>query len=224
MNRSTTDGVQQPTVAAFDVDGTLTVRDCVVPFLRRVGGVAGIARALSRRPVESLRGGIRRDRDRIKEVVVGGVFRGRQVDQIETLGTDFADRVFRTWMRPDVVRRLRWHQGQNHRVVLVSASLGCYLRRLGELLDADGVLCTEAAATDGVYTGRLVGANCRGEEKVKRLDTWLADRSLADANLWAYGDSAGDQAMLARATVGEYVKGTTVSEVPLVGASTNGLP
>ena len=27
-----------PDVAAFDVDGTLTVRDCVGPFLLRVGG------------------------------------------------------------------------------------------------------------------------------------------------------------------------------------------
>ena len=31
-------------VAAFDVDGTLTTRDCVVPFLRRVAGTAGLRR------------------------------------------------------------------------------------------------------------------------------------------------------------------------------------
>ena len=29
-------------VAAFDVDGTVTTRDCVVPFLRRVGGDRGV--------------------------------------------------------------------------------------------------------------------------------------------------------------------------------------
>ena len=31
---------EQPVVAAFDVDGTLTTRDCVVPFLRHVAGTA----------------------------------------------------------------------------------------------------------------------------------------------------------------------------------------
>jgi len=107
------------------------------------------------------------------------------------------------------------YECSRRRVVLVSASLGCYLRRLGELLDADAVLCTEAAAVDGIYTGQLVGQNCRAEEKVKRLDRWLADRSLVDATVWAYGDSAGDRQLLARAAIGEYVKGTTLTSTPL---------
>ena len=34
-------------VAAFDVDGTLTTRDCVVPFLRLVGGTARLAARLA---------------------------------------------------------------------------------------------------------------------------------------------------------------------------------
>ena len=33
-------------VAAFDVDGTITRRDCVVPFLRRVAGTATLGRRL----------------------------------------------------------------------------------------------------------------------------------------------------------------------------------
>ena len=36
--------IPRPVVAAFDVDGTLTTRDCVVPFLYRAGGLrAGLA-------------------------------------------------------------------------------------------------------------------------------------------------------------------------------------
>ena len=34
-------GASRPVVAAFDVDGTLTVRDCVRPFLERLGGRSG---------------------------------------------------------------------------------------------------------------------------------------------------------------------------------------
>ena len=38
----------RPVVAAFDVDGTLTTRDCVVPFLVAVAGPTGLALALGR--------------------------------------------------------------------------------------------------------------------------------------------------------------------------------
>ena len=39
----------RPVVAAFDVDGTLTTRDCVLPFLVAVAGPTGLALALARR-------------------------------------------------------------------------------------------------------------------------------------------------------------------------------
>ena len=35
------------TVAAFDVDNTLTVRDCVMPFMRRVAGVNVLLRTVA---------------------------------------------------------------------------------------------------------------------------------------------------------------------------------
>ena len=90
------DGEQEPqreVVAAFDVDGTLTVRDCVRPFLVRVGGWHSVAASLLRKPVASAGAAVRRDRDRFKELVVGGVLRGRKVQQIEELGEEFAEQV-----------------------------------------------------------------------------------------------------------------------------------
>ncbi|MCB1149091.1 MAG: HAD-IB family hydrolase, partial [Chlamydiia bacterium] len=49
----------------------------------------------------------------------------------------------------------------------------------------------------GVLTGKLLGANCRGPEKVRRiLETFGPKESYL---LYAYGDSAGDREMLALA-------------------------
>ena len=42
-DRAAPDDLGRPIVAAFDVDGTVTVRDCVVPFLRQVGGTVPMA-------------------------------------------------------------------------------------------------------------------------------------------------------------------------------------
>lgn len=201
-------------VVAFDVDGTLTVRDCVRPFLLRVGGWPGVSSAILGRPLASLAAAARRDRDRLKELIVGGVLRGRNVAQVEALGEVFAEQVHDGWLRSDMVARLRWHQRAGHCVLLVSASLGPYLRPLGRRLGVDDVLCAEPRRDGDEFTDGLAGANCRAAEKVRRLDAWLSERNLHDATVWAYGDSAGDRELLARADHSLLVTRTVVSAVP----------
>lgn len=202
-------------VAAFDVDGTLTVRDCVAPFLAEVGGRRGIVAAFARRPIASVGAAMRRDRDRFKEIFVGGVLGGRPVDGVERIGEEFAERVHATWLRDDTVARLRWHQRMGHLVVLVSASLGPYLRPLGRRLGVDDVLCAEPLRTGDRFGAGLEGENCRAAEKVRRLDAWLAARQLDDAVVWAYGDSDGDRELLARADHPMMVKGLRVTPEPI---------
>jgi phosphatidylglycerophosphatase C len=62
-------------------------------------------------------------------------------------------------------------------------------------------LCTTLERDEhGRATGRLVGTNCRGPEKVTRLREHL-QRSVGDAKveLWAYGNGSGDRELLAMA-------------------------
>jgi phosphatidylglycerophosphatase C len=114
------------------------------------------------------------------------------------------------------VARLRWHLELGHRVVLASASLEPYLLPLGRLLGVDGVVCTRLEqGPDGRLTGRLDGANCRGPEKERRVVEWLREHDLADATLWAYGDSRGDAELLARADHPVWVRGRTVETMPV---------
>jgi phosphatidylglycerophosphatase C len=118
-------------------------------------------------------------------------------------------------MRRDTVARLARHRDLGHRVVLVSASLEPYLLPLGAMLAADAVLCTRLElAPDGRLTGEIEGSNCRGPEKVRRLRQWLDENGLADAELWAYGDSSGDDELLATADHPVRVRGRTVVPNP----------
>jgi phosphatidylglycerophosphatase C len=201
-------------VAAFDVDGTLTVRDCVRPFLVEVAGWRGLAAAVARKPQVVARAAVLRDRDRFKELMVGGVLRGRAIEQVELLGERFATLVHDSWLRADTVSRLRWHQRMGHRIVLVSASLSPYLRPLGRRLGVDAVLCAEPLREGDAFADGLDGANCRAAEKVRRLEEWLAAQHIDEATIWAYGDSDGDRELLARADHPLLVKDTTVSPVP----------
>jgi phosphatidylglycerophosphatase C len=184
-----------PVVAAFDVDGTLTTRDCVVPFLRRAAG-GRLAAVLLRHPIATGSALLHRDRDRLKALACASL-RGVDADALERLGASFAQDVASGWLRDDTTARLRRHRELGHTVLLASASLDAYLLPLGELLAVDAVVCTRLErGADGRLTGRLDGANCRGVEKARRVREWLAAHGLAEADLWAYGDSPDDAPLL----------------------------
>lgn len=195
-------------IAAFDVDGTLTRRDCVVPFVRRVSGTGRLPLQLLRRTNSLVTASAARDRDAVKAEVARVAFRGRAASDVERAAQAFARHVHEHWMRADVVERLVRHRESGDTIVLVSASFDVYLRPLAELLRADGVVATRLAVDgDGILTGELDGPNCRGPEKPIRLHRWLDERGSprSAVHVTAYGDSAGDRDLLADADVAHWV-------------------
>jgi phosphatidylglycerophosphatase C len=186
--------VGRPGVAAFDFDGTLTQRDTLLPFLRRSCGNRSIARASA---IAARRA---RARDAFKVALIGELFRGWSAERLDSLGRAYVPALLAA-LRPDAKQRLEWHRRRGHAVVIVSASLGAYLRPLAENLELDGALAVELVAdASGTLTGGVVGGlNTRGPEKVARLKAWLDSRfgPGADVELWAYGDSSGDDELLA---------------------------
>ena len=193
------------TVAVFDFDGTLTRRDSVLPFLIEVCGPTRVARAvaasspwLAHAVVDDRR------RDVAKAKLLRSTLAGRSDAEVREIGRRFADKTVADRLRSDAPERIAWHRDQGHELVLVSASLTHYLDPVAERLGFHAVLASELeVGPDGRLTGELLGANVRGPEKVERLDRWLADDT--HAFVWAYGDSAGDRELLARADRGQKV-------------------
>jgi phosphatidylglycerophosphatase C len=190
------------TIAAFDFDGTLTRRDCMVPFLCRVAGSGAVVRALAAESPAMAR----RGRDGVKAGVLRRLLAGRSFTDVTSQGELFATDIMDRRLRPDTMAILRRHQEAGDRTVLVSASLRPYLDPVATALGIDHVICTELEVVDGVLTGELVGGNCRGPVKAVRLQAWLGDHSSHDGVLWAYGDSSGDDELLALATHGVRIR------------------
>jgi phosphatidylglycerophosphatase C len=111
----------------------------------------------------------------------------------------YAGLIATSWLRPDTSARLAWHRSEGHRVVLVSASYEVYVGPLAAGLGVDAAATRLVVAADGTLTGALDGPNCRGAEKLVRLRAWQAAVGAEGAELWAYGDSAGDDELLAAA-------------------------
>lgn len=193
-------------VAAFDFDGTVSRRDCLVPFLVRVGGPLRFALAMLAELPRLLGVALKRtSRDELKAAVFARVLRGRSVNEVESAGEVFAAEIVAKRLRADTLARIEEHRRREDELVLVSASLDVYLRHVGAALGFDGVCAVELEASDGVLTGVMDGGNVRGAAKVIRLERWLGE-PVGAVELWAYGDSPGDAELIAAAAHGVWVR------------------
>jgi len=198
-------------IAAFDFDGTLTRRDTLVPFLARACGTQALTRALRRvgpLAVRARTGRLDSDlhhRDASKSALLHHLFAGRHDTWLEREGERYAT-TLGSRLRPEMAEQVRWHRESGHELVLVSASLGCYLRPFAASHGFDHVIAVELEVGEhGRLTGAMAGPNVRGPEKAHRLRSWL--KGDQPELLWAYGNSRGDTELLALADVPVWVAG-----------------
>jgi HAD superfamily hydrolase (TIGR01490 family) len=131
---------------------------------------------------------------RAKEAMLRHFFANWSEERLYKVGQRFAVQVIPQLLRPEALQRVRWHQEQGHQLVVLSASLEAYLLPWGEKMGFDQVISTRLEVKSGIVSGRILGKNCYGIEKVERLKAYLGD--LSGYCLYAYGDSLGDRELL----------------------------
>ncbi|HXW32408.1 MAG TPA: HAD family hydrolase [Acidimicrobiales bacterium] len=191
-------------VAAFDFDGTLTHGGSVWPFLVALRGTWAVTRAaavvLPRLAVAAVVGG--HAVDHAKEALFRHTLAGLDAEDAASRAAAFGVAHYARRRRRDVAARVEQHRRQGHLLVVVSASPELYVGPVADALGFDAVLATRlAVGPDGRLTGHYDGCNCRGEEKLRRIRQWIDSRA-PGAELWAYGNSAGDVPLLRGADVG----------------------
>jgi phosphatidylglycerophosphatase C len=189
----------KPVVAAFDFDGTLTRRDTLFPFLLHVAGPVKFSfklmLLLSTLTGYAL-GLIRNDIAKIK--VLRCFLANMEMTTLQQYALQFATQKLPALLRSEAMQRLEWHRQQGHRCVVVSASLELYLHPWASKAGFDDIIGSHLAVLDDGHTsGELLGENCFGPEKMRRLQALLGPRE--DYTLYAYGDSRGDKELLSAA-------------------------
>jgi phosphatidylglycerophosphatase C len=184
-------------IVAFDVDGTLTWTDTFSLFLRCGFTPGGLAwQMLKRTPDFLAYAAGQLDRGGLKERLIGMNFARWDEMEFDYYAQDFAKEYIPGVLRADARRALEAHVAQGDFVVLVSASLQEYIAPLAALLGAHAGIGTRLYRRNGQITGELMGKNCRGPEKKRRLELAYGHGLRLAA---AYGDSDGDTEMLAMA-------------------------
>jgi phosphatidylglycerophosphatase C len=183
-------------VAVFDLDGTLVTRDTLLPFLVSYARSQGRWRPLLWLPLALV-------------AYLCGIWSARALKQrllVRFLGGEPEERIrahadwfCRSWvaahLHPVGLARLRAHQAEGHRTILLSASPSLYVPAVAASLGIEEVICTRVRVPDGTGRELLVGPNCKGPQKLARLQQHFGETS-APRPSFAYGDSRADLPIL----------------------------
>jgi phosphatidylglycerophosphatase C len=199
LRGTTSPALSSPCIALFDLDGTLTWRDTLMPFL---GGylIRHPSRfvRLWRVPWAMLHYALEPDRGELKSRVVRAVMGGDSLADIDAWADAFVNAMQRDRrFRPRALACLQAHHAAGDHVILLSASPDLYVPRVGSLLQAEKSLCTELTRRNGRLEGTLHTPNRRGAEKSRCL-AWLRQQ-YPGLSVVAYGNSASDLPHLALA-------------------------
>ena len=186
----------KPQVAAFDFDGTITRRDSFLFFLWKNSKPFPFIINLLKSTFPLLLflfGKI--GRQPLKEKYITLFFKGETLEKMEQRGNKFAEEELFKIVKKSALKKIEWHRKRGDRLILISASLDIYLKpwakeqgfhdTLSSLLEID---------SQSRVTGKLLGKNCRGQEKVSQLKKLIGEKE--NYELWAYGDSDGDEDLL----------------------------
>jgi phosphatidylglycerophosphatase C len=184
---------QPAAIAIFDLDGTLTWHDTLLPFLARyIGAAPSRLWRLWRLPaalLAYLRSGF--ERGVLKARLIQMALAGDPRAAIEAFASQFvATMQAHGLFRPAALAVLEEHRKAGHHLILMSASPDLYVLKIGQLFGFGETICTQLSWQGGQLDGTLRGANCLGEEKLRQLK--LLRTRFPQARVIAYGNSSGD--------------------------------
>jgi len=190
-------------LALFDFDGTLTKKDSLNEFLKYSSSKREyLFNMIVFSPVFLLYkvGFIKNDK--AKALLLKLFFKGWSEIDFKKKAQEFSLNVLDDILRDDVYKLFKDHKKRGDRVVIVSASMECWLK---PWCDKEGVelISTRLKFEDEQFNGKFSTKNCYAKEKVARIKEEY-DLQLFE-KIYAYGDSKADRYMFELADEWRYV-------------------
>jgi len=184
-------------IALFDFDGTITTKDSLTDFIQFAAGKLSYCIGLLMLSPMLIAYTIKIIPNHIaKEKLISHFFKEWDADRFHELAERYSREEIDKIARPKAIEKIRWHQEQGHKVVIVSASIESWVKAWCDKNNIE-LISTRLEVKDNKLTGAFATKNCYGSEKVNRVRE-VYDLSKYD-RIYAYGDSSGDKELLALA-------------------------
>jgi len=149
----------------------------------------------------------------LKEYFLQKILSGVPLKQLEPIADRFVSRLIESGLNETIFSRLSAHLRQGDFVILATASFDLYVLKLADKMQISNILCSRAEIRGGVITGRILGQNCHGQSKIKRLEEISSQFDWETAV--AYSDHHADLPLLKKAGKAFLVKPNIITRFKL---------
>ena len=185
----------------FDFDGTLTYKDTMFLYLKFYNSTKFYVQFLKHIPLFVLLKLKLADAEKVKKSFISSILKGESRAKIDKKAQSFFEKFERDIFRKNALEFIQNIDRTQTECYIVSASLDIWVKPFAEKLNIK-FLATQAEFENDVFTGKFVGKNCNGPEKVKRIIEAVKGRKF-DKTI-AFGDTSGDREMLAWADESQF--------------------
>jgi len=189
-------------IAFFDFDGTITNKDTLIHFIIfAVGYKTFLLKLILIVPWLLLYAVKLLPNWRAKEKVLSIYFQGWDVETFNQCAFKYATEHVPLIVKSIAIETINEHKEHNDIIVVVSASCENWLKPWCDLYNLDCVAtCLEVK--DQKITGKFLGKNCYGSEKVERIRQKYNLKLYK--HIYAYADSSADRYMMDLADIRYY--------------------
>lgn len=98
----------------------------------------------------------------------------------------------------DALNMMRKLKNEGYDIYLISASPEFYVKEFYDIAEVDKIIGTKFNFTNGIFTRKMEGKNCKGEEKVRRLKEVLKEENIEVdfKESYMFSDSLSDKPLL----------------------------
>lgn len=110
---------------------------------------------------------------------------------------DFYSSILKEKMFKNAIEKMKELKNSGYLILLVSASPEAYLKYFEEENFVDFVIGTKFKYINDRFTNEMEGSNCKGDEKVARINTYLKENNISidKSSSVAFSDSLSDTPM-----------------------------
>ena len=185
-------------IAFFDFDGTITTKDTLFEFIKyQKGWMRFYIGFLVNVPVMAALKLKLAPNQFTKEKVLQYFFKGMALSDFQQTCDLFIADELPSIIREGAINEIKKLQALGFEVVIVSASVENWIKKWSDKVGVQ-LIATKLETNGNNLTGKINGKNCNGNEKAVRIKS-AYDLSQYD-EIYCYGDTSGDDAMLALAT------------------------
>ena len=186
-------------LAIFDVDFTITNKETLLEFFKFIlkkdsRNIKYIPRVIT----SGLLYGIKvYDEKRVKEAFLKFID-GINEKDLKNLVKSYYDERLTSILYKDAIDKIRELKEKGYKIYLISASPEFYLNEFYDIKEVDMIIGTRFRFNEGKFARKMLGANCKGEEKVKRLMEVLKEKNIEVdfENSLMFSDSLSDKPLL----------------------------